>query len=323
MKIKALVNCITSWTKGHSPELLLAGGIVSFGAALYFAGKGAIKSEETTEELYEAKQDVETKKETIQLYSKAGLEYAKNFAPCAGFTALSLTCFCASYGILKKRYVTVFGAYCALDASYQAYRQRVIEDRGAEWDKYYLTGMKPKKITVTNEDGTKEKKTAFEVPLSDAGTSNPYVFKFSKYKANGDRNMQWQNSAALNMSIVLGHQDYLNDQLYSRCTMNKDNEVIQRGSVFLNEVRTLLGEDPTPAGSVTGWLFSNGEPGCNGYIDFRVMEGYEIDHNDPSKEIPYILIDPNVDGIIYDLVGKFEEHPFIARFYDDAPVIEE
>lgn len=304
--IKTGVKTVGQWTKKHAPELLLAGGITGFGGALYFTAKGAIASEGLAEEFLEEREDIETKKELVKLYSNTALKYSKNFAPAAGFTAVSLTCFCSSYGILKKRYVALGAAYTALEAAYQTYRQRVIEDAGIEKDKYYLTGVKASKVTDTDEDGNKVKKLVID---GDIEVANPYAFKFSKYKEDGSLNKEWQNNAHLNQSIVLGHQDYLTDMLFTRSTLNSRGEVIKRGSVMLNEVRTLLGEDPTTTGAVVGWRYSNGEPGCNGYVDFRIIEGLEEDP-ETGFSIPYILIDPNVDGLIYDLLDKFEEEPW-------------
>lgn len=316
---KAVGRTVTTFAKTNAPELLLASGIASLAAALYSTAKGTLRAQDTMMEHTLERADLEDKedkttKDVVVLYSKTGVELAKDYAPAVGFTALSITCFCASYGILKKRYVALGAAYTALNESFALYRQRVIEDKGAEQDLYYLTGVKPKTITVANEDGEKEKKKVLP-ELPDGRTASPYGFKFGKYKENGERNLQWQDNAMLNMSYVLGHQDYFNDLLYSRCIFDKDGFVKKRGSVMLNEIRDALGEDANTVGSVVGNRYGNGEPGCNGYISFNAIEGYEIDPAN-GMEIPYIWIEPNVDGLIYDLLDKFEEVPFKANYLE-------
>ncbi|MBO4735004.1 MAG: hypothetical protein J5614_01285 [Paludibacteraceae bacterium] len=317
--IKALAKTGVQVAKIHLPEELLVGGIISLAAALYSTAKGTVSAISTVEEhnlrreAMEEDEVIETNA-IVRLYSHTSLELANDYAPAAAFTALSLACFCSSYGILKKRYVALGAAYTALNESFMLYRKRVIEDKGADQDIYYLTGVKPKSITVANEDGEKEKKKVLP-ELPDGSVASPYVFKFGKYKENGERNLQWQDNAILNMSYVMGHQDYLNDQLYCRCMFDKENRIIKRGAVMLNEIRDLLGEDANSVGSVVGNRFGNGEPGCNGYIDFRPIEGYEIDPK-TGKEIPYIIINPNVDGLIYDLLDKFEEVPFKANYLE-------
>ena len=208
---------------------------------------------------------------------------------------------------MKKRYTTLAIAYSALSESFKLYRQRVIEDKGEDADLYYLTGNKPKEVTV--KDGNGEKVKVKTLTLPDGSVASPYAFKFSKYKENGELNHQWQNDPNLNRMYILGQQDYLNDQLYMRCLFDSKHRVLSRGCVFLNEARDYLGEDATTTGSVTGWRFSNGEPGCNGYIDFHLVESTEIDP-ETGKEIPCTFINPNVDGLIFDLVGQKEKVPF-------------
>ena len=317
---KNLLRTGQAWASNHSPELLLAGGIVAFGATIYMAAKAGSQTEDILEDHAEALEEVKkdenvTKKEVVSVYGHTGLELAKLYAPTAGCAALSLTCFCASYGILKKRYVALGAAYTALNESFVLYRQRVIDDKGREQDIYYLTGKKPEKITVEHEDGTTEKVKAY-AELPDGSIASPYAFKFGKYREDGERNLQWQNNMLLIRQYATGHQDYFNDQLYCRSVFDNNHKVIKRGAVFLNEIREALGETSSTSGSVVGNRFGNGEPGCNGYIDFRMIEAYEKDP-DTGKDIPCIWIDPNVDGLIYDLVEKFEDVPFSPNLLVD------
>lgn len=330
--VKALVRTTGLWTKNHAPELLLAGGTISFVATVVTASHATLKATEVLEEHRDKKRDIKTaqatkteeeyseqdiKKDTIILYSQTGMALAKRYALPLGCAALSLTCFFASYGIMKKRYVALGAAYTALNESFQLYRQRVIEDKGEEADLYYLTGVKASQITEKDpETGEKVKKTIIKDRDGNEVLASPYMFKFSKYKENGERNDQWCSSDSLNRAYILGQVDYLNDALYLRSEKNRNGEVTRRGSVFLNELREYLGEDPTTAGSVVGWRFSNGEPGCNGFIDVNMVEGREIDPETGEEMVVYYL-NPNVDGLIYDLVEKKEETPFLPKFGPD------
>jgi hypothetical protein len=248
------------------------------------------------------------------VYARTTGNLAIEYAPAVALTTLSITSFCASYGILKKRYVALGVAYNVLQQSFDTYRQRVIEAEGREKDVQYLTGEKLKSITLVDEEGNKTKGKAL-ADVQNGSLASPYAFKFGKYKENGEINIQWENNQSYNLSYVLGQEDYLNDQLYFRCIFDENHNVIKRGSVFLNEIRVLLGEDPTTAGAVVGNRFGNGEPGCNGYIDFRVVNGIE---KDPftGEDIPCLWIDPNVDGLIYDKLEEFEDVPFYPNYYD-------
>lgn len=311
------------WTSNHAPELLLAGGIVTFGGALYFAVRAGSKSNEILDDHKETLRDAKikyatdeevAKKEITKVYFQTAGKFAKEYAPVVCLTGVSITCFCASYGIIKKRYVALGAAYTALQESFDLYRRRVIEDKGEDSDKYYMTGSKPETITVVDEETGKKEKIKLYLP--DGSIASPYAFKFGKYKENGEINLQWTNDFLLNRSYIVGHQDFLNYQLYHRCLLDKNGDVVKRGAVMLNEVRDLLGEDPTTAGSVVGWRYSNMEEGCDGRIDFRMIESQEEDPR-TGQMIPCVWIDPNVDGLIYDLLDKYEEIPFHPNYYTD------
>lgn len=315
--LKAVVSLAKTTVIKYSPEILMGVGAVSFVGTVVAASKAAVKSQdiledhklelETIEEFAENEEyEIDVKKERFIVYRNTGFSLAKEYAPATACAAISLSCFFGAFGILHKRYTTLAVAYSALEESFRLYRQRVIEDKGEEADLYYLTGAKPKEITVKDEEGKKTK--VKQLILPDGSVASPYAFKFGKYREDGTENEQWRDDVILNRAFVLGQQRWFNVQLAERCVLNSDNDVIVRGSVFLNEVRTTCGEGPTEAGSVAGWRFSQGEPGCNGYIDFRIIEAMEEDPVTGDK-IPCIFVNPNCDGLIFDLIGKKESVP--------------
>lgn len=320
--VKTTASVAKCWTVKHAPELLLSAGVLSGAAAIISAVKAGEKNETILDihvmDLNEVKSSAECNKSDVaKVYARTGMEFTKAYAPVAAFAVLSTTCFLASYGIMKKRYVTLATAYTALQNSFKLYRQRVVEADGREKDLYYLTGEKPKTTTVTDEvTGEKEKVKVYPT-LPNGAIASPYAFKFGKYKENGERNRQWQNDRHINMNYILGQQDYLNDSLYMRCTFDDEHKVLKRGSVMLNEMRDLMGEDPTTAGSVVGNRFGNGEPGCDGFINFNVIESTEIDP-DTGREIFCAWLDPNVDGIIYDKLDEWEKEPFMPSIFEEV-----
>lgn len=309
----------------HSPEILMGVGTVSFIATIVMVSKETIKEQEILEEHQEALDDIEVlhaseeidvseldddivllddkeyKKARRDVYIHTSLSTVKNYTPAVALGTVSLACFFGAFGIMKKRYTVLAAAYTALEESFRAYRQRVIEDKGEDADLYYMTGQKVKEVTVKDENGQKTKQKQLILP--DGTILSPYAFKFGKYKENGELNHQWTGNSVLDRAYLLGQQDYLNDQLYMRCIFDDDHKVLKRGWVFLNEIRDLAGEDPTATGAVVGNLFGNGEPGRDGYIDFRLVEA--TDENGSC-----FYINPNVDGLIYDIVEKFEKKPF-------------
>lgn len=309
----------------HSPEILMGVGTVSFIATIVMVSKETIKEQEILEVHQEALDDIEVlhaseeidvseleddivllndkeyKKARRDVYIHTSLSTVKNYTPAVALGTVSLACFFGAFGIMKKRYTVLAAAYTALEESFRAYRQRVIEDKGEDADLYYMTGQKVKEVTVKDENGQKTKQKQLTLP--DGTILSPYAFKFGKFKETGELNHQWTGNSVLDRAYLLGQQDYLNDQLYMRCILDDDHKVLKRGWVFLNEIRDLAGEDPTATGAVVGNLFGNGEPGRDGYIDFRLVEA--TDENGSC-----FYINPNVDGLIYDIVEKFEKKPF-------------
>lgn len=324
--IKAFARVAKQTIVKHSPEILMGLGGVSFIATVVLACKETIEEQEILEVHETALEYVDMvyeneeldkkawKKSRFNVYKDTSIETAKNYAPAVIVGGVSLTCFFGAFGIMRKRYATLMLAYGALEESFRKYRERVIEARGEDEDIYYLTGVKPKEITMKNDDGSKEKSKQLALP--DGKIASPYVFKFAKYNEDGSRNQQWVNDRQLNLSYALGQQDWLNHQLYSRCVFDDEHRVKIRGSVMLNEARDLLGEVSNSTGSIVGWRFSNGEKNCNGMIKFRITEGMEPDPDNPDKMIPFLIIDPNCDGMIYDLLGEVEKKPFEPVFGD-------
>lgn len=322
--IKAFARVAKQTIVKYSPEILMGIGGVTFVATVVMASKETIKEEEILVDHEIELEDVDVcyeageldkkawKKSRFNVYKNTSLVTAKNYAPAAILGVTSLACFFGAFGIMKKRYATLVLAYSALEESFRKYRERVIEARGVDEDIYYLTGSKPKEITVKNDDGTKEKKKSLMLP--DGTVASPYAFVFRKYNEDGSRNNQWSNDMTSCTSYILGQQDWLNNQLYCRCVFDNKHRVKIRGNVMLNEVRELLGEVSIPTGAIVGWRYSNGEPGCNGFIDFRITEAYESDPDEPSKQIPCVFINPNCDGMIWDVVGSVEKKPFEPEY---------
>ena len=91
--------------------------------------------------------------------------------------------------------------------------------------------------------------------------------------------------------FVKRQQSWANDLLKSR------------GHLFLNEVRDLFGLDRTKAGNIVGWIYDEKNPVGDNYVDFGI---YDIDDERKRAFVDgwerSVLIDPNVDGNILELI---------------------
>ena len=285
----------------HSPEILAGVGVVGVVGSLVMACKATTKLsdilEESKEQLdkikevaadpaYEEKysQD-DAKKDTTITYVQTGVKVVKLYAPSVILCASSLGCLLASNNILKKRNAALSAAYMTVDKSFKEYRKRVADRFGEEVEKEIRYNIKAEEITKVDENGNEVTET---VKVMD-GTDDPN--SYSDYARFFDESCAaWQNDAEYNLTFLKAQQQYANDLLKAK------------GRLFLNEVYRMLGIDETKAGQVVGWVYNPDNPTGDNFVDFGIynmqrervrafVNGYE----------PNILLDFNVDGVIWDL----------------------
>ena len=285
----------------HSPEILAGVGVVGVVGSLVMACKATTKLsdvlEESKEQLdkikevaadpaYEEKysQD-DAKKDTTITYVQTAMKVTKLYAPSVILCASSLGCLLASNNILKKRNAALSAAYMTIDKSFKEYRKRVSDRFGEEIEKEIRYNIKAEEITKVDENGNEVTET---VKIMD-GTDDPN--SYSDYARFFDESCAaWQNDAEYNLTFLKAQQQYANDLLKAR------------GRLFLNEVYRMLGIDETKAGQVVGWVYNPDNPTGDNFVDFGIynmqrervrafVNGYE----------PNILLDFNVDGVIWDL----------------------
>ena len=285
----------------HSPEILAGVGVVGVVGSLVMACKATTKLsdilDESKEQLdkikevaadpaYEEKysQD-DAKKDTTITYVQTAMKVTKLYAPSVILCAGSLGCLLASNNILKKRNAALSAAYMTVDKSFKEYRKRVADRFGEEVEKEIRYNIKAEEITKVDEDGNEVTETVKVMN----GTDDPN--SYSDYARFFDESCAaWQNDAEYNFTFLKAQQQYANDLLKAR------------GRLFLNEVYRMLGIDETKAGQVVGWVYNPDNPTGDNFVDFGIfnmqrervrafVNGYE----------PNILLDFNVDGVIWDL----------------------
>ena len=297
--------------KKHSPEILLVTGIVTGGVALVAACKATTKLESV---LNETKDNVakvheceaageivineggeirtveytaeDSKKDLTIFYTKGALNVAKLYAPAAALGAISLTCILASHGIIHKRNTALAAAYTAVDSSFKDYRKRVAERFGEELDRELKYNIKAKEVeeVVVQEDGTEVVvPTTVNVAEVPDGTSE-YARFFDEWCTG------WTKDAEANLVFLRNVERWANQRLQAK------------GHLFLNELYDALGIPRTKAGQIVGWVFNN--PNGDNKVDLGI---YNINRENCRDFVNgrerSILIDPNVDGPIYDLIG--------------------
>lgn len=210
--------------------------------------------------------DVQYKKDIVGVYVKGGAQIAKLYAPAAIVGVASITALTGSHIQLSRRNAALMAAYAAVQKAYEDYRERVREELGDERELEIYQ-------SVLND----------QLAGNEFGHVDPN--KWSSYARVFDQtNPNWEKEAEFNRLFVQAQQNYHNHLLQAR------------GHVFLNEVYKALGFEHSSAGAVVGWII--GDNGDN-YIDFGIFDG---DHRFVNGEERSIILDFNVDGVIYDKI---------------------
>ena len=295
----------------HSPEILLGAGLIGMVVAAVMASKATLKAHKITNTMLVELEQIDkhirnagedasieymgkdAEKATVIVYAQTGLKFAQLYGPAAGLGVLSIGAILASHGIMANRQVALIGAYNLVVEGFKNYRARVIEELGEEKDRDFRFGLKTESYseTTVDEKGKKSKvKKTRRVSRGDQPSDYAKLF---------DRtNPQYRSDRLMNEAFLKAQERYLNDIL------------ILNGHVFLNEVYERLGFDHTKAGSIVGWFLKDPKTMHEERRDGYITLGLESIFNDPHGELAQLgeddgsawLIDPNVDGVIFELL---------------------
>jgi hypothetical protein len=274
----------------HSPKILFIAGVVGVGATVVLSCKATLKLEEILEDAEQTKDgienlqhedytDIDRKKDMTLLYTKTAIKVAKLYALPAAVGVVSIAALTGSHAILSKRNAAVTAAYAALEKGFKEYRKRVIDEYGEDKDREFRYGsFVETKLSEDTENGT----VIQDVKVLGGKNASIYARFFDETNPN------WNRSPNYNQMFIQCQQNYANDKLRAQ------------GHLFLNEVYDMLGIPRSKEGSVVGWI-SGGE-GDN-YVDFGIFrDGYYTGTEFVNGDERSILLDFNVDGVIYDKI---------------------
>ena len=293
--------------KKYSPEILLVAGITGSIASTVLACRATLKVEavldnhkDKIDKIRLCRDKVQAgeiplkdysekdyKKDLAVTYTQTVFDFIKLYGPSISLGVASIVCILSGHKIMNKRNIALMAAYKAIEEGFSAYRKRVIKDHGEQADYMYKHGLRSELITETETDSDgKKKKIKTEKMITDPNELSVYARFFDEGCA------QWSKTPEYNLMFLRAQQSYYNDLLKSR------------GHVFLNEIYDALGIPRTKAGSIVGWVIG---PDGDNYIDFGIFDG----ENDRARDFVNgyersILLDFNVDGVIYDLFTNEE-----------------
>lgn len=292
MKVEALKNAVTSKIgrqvligKKHSPAILFAGGVAGVITTTVLACRATLRVTDVLDALDSQRtmldnvpmSEKERSRQEAKVRFSAGKDIARLYAPSIGVGVISIGMLTGSHVVLSRRNAAVVAAYSALDRGFSDYRQRVRDELGEDKELEFRHGVEVRQETVVDEDGKKK-----VVDHKVASVPSVYARFFDEFSSSWSRQPE-------------------SNQLFLNCQQNYANDLLRaRGHVFLNEVYDLLGIPRSKAGAVVGWIMS--KDGDN-FIDFGIY-----DHTRPQARAfvqgqeKSILLDFNVDGVIYDLI---------------------
>jgi hypothetical protein len=293
--------------KARSPEILLVLGIAGTVTSAILACRATLRVEDVLENhrskadkingCWQKVQDGEIsikdyseqdrKKDLMVTYTQTAVDFIKLYGPAITLGLASIACIVGAHGIMRTRNVALMAAYKAVEEGFAAYRKRVVEEHGEEADYMYKNGLRSVEVAemaYTDDNGIKHQAQTKQILVGDPNGTSVYA------KFYDESCKQWSPNAEYNLMFLKAQQTYFNNML------------IAKGHVFLNEVYDALGIDRTQAGSQVGWVMN---AGGDNHIDFGIFDG-----NNPRARAfvngyeRNILLDFNVDGVIYDLFTK-------------------
>ena len=300
-KATRLLSSAQYQVKKHSPEILMVAGIAGTVVGTVLACKATTKVSEIIEEKNKAVEDVHTcledkeieytegdsKKDLTIIYAQTGVKLFKLYAPAIGVMALSFVSIIAGHKVLKKRNVAIAAAYAAIDKGFKQYRKNVIEEFGEGVDQQMRFGLKSKEVKKKGKDGKTVKETEYYIDTEGNPLDN--ISEYARFFDAASEN--FAKDPEYNMMFLRRQQDYANEMLKAR------------GHLFLNEVYDLLDIPRSKAGQVVGWVYDkNGNTKGDNYVDFGLYRNDQGTRRFVNGLEYNILLDFNVDGVIYDLI---------------------
>ena len=292
-------NVVKLLAKKKAPLLMIIGGGICMVGAIVTAVKSADKVKEDLEECKEEMEIINEnladlrdperreemvaagfteeslKRELVQVKAKTAGKVVHSFTPTLLFFVSGMGLIAGSHYIMEKRLNGVMAAYAVLDQSFKEYKERVKTELGDEKEKEIRYGFKKEdEVEVDNKEFSKQ------------SDDNPYLKSpYSRFFDSSNKN--WNDDPESNKFFLTLQQSTANDMLKAR------------GHLFLNEVYDLLGMERSRAGAVVGWVIGGGD----GYVDFGLQDIFsEANRRFNNGYEPVVLLDFNVDGVIYDKI---------------------
>jgi Family of unknown function (DUF6353) len=269
----------------NSPAILFGTGIVGMVGSTVLACRATLKLEEVLDEgkenikkaktlEHEDYSEKDREKDLALIHIQTSMKIVKLYGPAIVLGGAAVAALTQSHSILNKRNAALTAAYAALEKGFAQYRQRVVEKYGEEEDRNFRYGSREVEVM---ENG--KKKTVLRV-----GEGEPSIYA----RFFDPMSTKWSKEPEYNLLLLKCQQNYANDLLRAR------------GHVFLNEVYDMIGVPRSKAGSVVGWILVGNVK--ENWVDFGIWDDDNNVRDFVNGREASILLDFNVDGVIYDKI---------------------
>lgn len=263
----------------HSPEILTIVGGISMIGSIISACKATLKAQEVVRQhnerldklkVIEAHQKegtateeeeiIDIKTDRMCVYKETGKKIVVLYLPAAGMAVGSFVCYLKAVGIVKSWYGAAVATIGGLTKENSALKDYITQNYGPEVLQEIQAGVPKTVVEVDKETG--------EV----TETKEPSALNSDYCKFFDETNPNWEKNAESNLRFLQCKQNYANHILHNRLINVPGLGKV--GYLFYNEVLEMIGEEPTEAGQIMGWIYyENPEiaklhPESSGYIDF-------------------------------------------------------
>jgi hypothetical protein len=263
---------------------MFAAGVAGMVGSTVLACRSTLKLEEFLSDVqidlnvakemeHEEYSDSDRQKDIAIIYTRSAVGLVKLYGPSILLGSVSVGLLTKSHNLLTERNAALTAAYAAVDKAFAQYRGRVVEKYGEDEDRELRYSAKD--VDVINE------KTGKTTTRRRVGDDEPSMYA----RFFDELSTSWNREPEYNLVFLKCQQSYANNMLKTR------------GHVFLNEVYDSLGIERTKAGQVVGWVIS--KDGDN-FIDFGIYTNQDKVRDFVNGREGAILLDFNVDGVIYD-----------------------
>lgn len=327
MKFGEIVNEVKNFVdrsgcqiKAHSPEILIVLGIGGVITAGVWACRATLKAHEVKERMQKSLEeihDVESDESLKDVYSeedaakdkahtliRAGIEYAGLYAGPVIVGCASLAAILISKRIMDNRLAGAIVVGNSAIAGLMEYRGRIAEKLGKDEEEKLYNNVKIEKKSYRDDS---DKDADGIGRMKEIEKKSIQIYKTDRRKYIIDRKCGiWDKNADLTDVSLNAALVYLNNELVKRAVGKKP------GYLFLWEaldyIRVPRDRWPEEA-YIAGWLYTPGEEKLN-KIDFGPLYrlvNCEVDEehyyiSDETRDDFVIVIEPNVDGIIFDKI---------------------